>query len=185
MDQLLIKYDENNNPRSAYGGDFGDTPDDRQFCMNGLVSADRTPHPALTEMKHQQQFFQFRLSGQTIEVTGGYLFRRSNNELLHWMMALDDKPLAGGEVPLDATPQGKQLIELPELPRPESAGRLWFTVRVVQPNAAVWSEAGHISAWQQWRLAESLSVTLPAASRATPHLITSETGFYIELSNKR
>ncbi|TJS70461.1 hypothetical protein C9Z16_23135, partial [Escherichia coli] len=22
--------------RSAYGGDFGDTPNDRQFCMNGL-----------------------------------------------------------------------------------------------------------------------------------------------------
>ncbi|WP_225402642.1 glycoside hydrolase family 2 TIM barrel-domain containing protein, partial [Escherichia coli] len=68
---------ENGNPWSAYGGDFGDTPNDRQFCMNGLVFADRTPHPALTEAKHQQQFFQFRLSGQTIEVTSEYLFRHS------------------------------------------------------------------------------------------------------------
>ncbi|SXT04670.1 beta-D-galactosidase [Klebsiella pneumoniae] len=58
VDQSLIKYDENGNPWSAYGGDFGDTPNDRQFCMNGLVFADRTPHPALTEAKHQQQFFQ-------------------------------------------------------------------------------------------------------------------------------
>ncbi len=49
VDQSLIKYDENGNPWSAYGGDFGDTPNDRQFCMNGLVFADRTPHPALTE----------------------------------------------------------------------------------------------------------------------------------------
>ncbi len=56
VDQSLIKYDENGNPWSAYGGDFGDTPNDRQFCMNGLVFADRTPHPALTEAKHQQQF---------------------------------------------------------------------------------------------------------------------------------
>lgn len=70
--------------------------------------------------------------------------------------------------------QGKQLIELPELPQPESAGQLWLTVRVVQPNATAWSEAGHISAWQQWRLAENLSVTLPAASHAIPHLTTSE-----------
>ena len=45
VDQSLIKYDENGNPWSAYGGDFGDTPNDRQFCMNGLVFADRTPHP--------------------------------------------------------------------------------------------------------------------------------------------
>jgi beta-galactosidase len=36
VDQSLIKYDENGNPWSAYGGDFGDTPNDRQFCMNGL-----------------------------------------------------------------------------------------------------------------------------------------------------
>ena len=185
VDQSLIKYDENGNPWSAYGGDFGDTPNDRQFCMNGLVFADRTPHPALTEAKHQQQFFQFRLSGQTIEVTSEYLFRHSDNELLHWMVALDGKPLASGEVPLDVAPQGKQLIELPELPQPESAGQLWLTVRVVQPNATAWSEAGHISAWQQWRLAENLSVTLPSASHAIPHLTTSEMDFCIELGNKR
>ncbi|MCU8651278.1 beta-galactosidase, partial [Escherichia coli] len=61
VDQSLIKYDEEGHPWSAYGGDFGDTPNDRQFCMNGLVFADRTPHPALTEAKHAQQFFQFRL----------------------------------------------------------------------------------------------------------------------------
>lgn len=185
MDQSLIKYDENGNPWSAYGGDFGDTPNDRQFCMNGLVFADRTPHPALTEAKHQQQYFQFRLSGRTIEVTSEYLFRHSDNEFLHWMVALDGKPLASGEVPLDVGPQGKQLIELPELPQPESAGQLWLTVRVVQPNATAWSEAGHISAWQQWRLAENLSVTLPSASHAIPQLTTSETDFCIELGNKR
>ncbi len=129
VDQSLIKYDENGNPWSAYGGDFGDTPNDRQFCMNGLVFADRTPHPALTEAKHQQQFFQFRLSGRTIEVTSEYLFRHSDNELLHWTVALDGKPLASGEVPLDVAPQGKQVIELPVLPQPESTGQLWLTVR--------------------------------------------------------
>ena len=185
VDQSLIKYDENGNPWSAYGGDFGDTPNDRQFCMNGLVFADRTPHPALTEAKHQQQFFQFSLSGRTIEVTSEYLFRHSDNELLHWMVALDGKPLASGEVPLDVAPQGKQLIELPELPQPESAGQLWLTVHVVQPNATTWSAAGHISAWQQWRLAENLSVTLPSAPHAIPQLTTSETDFCIELDNKR
>ncbi|MGU0160977.1 glycoside hydrolase family 2 TIM barrel-domain containing protein [Escherichia coli] len=61
-------------PWSAYGGDFGDTPNDRPFCMNGLVFADRTPHPALTEAKHAQQFFQFRLLERKIEVTSEYMF---------------------------------------------------------------------------------------------------------------
>lgn len=110
-------------------------------------------------------------------MTSEYLFRHSDNELLHWSVALDGKPLASGEMPLDVAPQDKQLIELPELPQPESAGQLWLTVHVVQPNATAWSEAGHISAWQQWRLAENLSVTLPAAPHAIPQLTTSETDF--------
>ncbi|MGX9924659.1 beta-galactosidase domain 4-containing protein [Enterobacter hormaechei] len=80
--------------------------------------------------------------------------------------------------------QGKQLIELPELPQPESAGQLWLTVHVVQPNATTWSAAGDISAWQQWRLAENLSV-IPSAPHAIPQLTTSETDFCIELDNKR
>ncbi|XPE66673.1 beta-galactosidase domain 4-containing protein [Shigella flexneri] len=85
------------------------------------------------------------------------------------MVALDGKLLASGEAPLDVAPQGKQSIELPEPPQLESAGQLWLTVRVVQPNATAWSEAGHISASQQWRLAENLSVTLPSASQIIPH----------------
>ncbi|MEJ1741244.1 beta-galactosidase domain 4-containing protein, partial [Escherichia coli] len=100
-------------------------------------------------------------------------------------VALDGKPLASGEVPLTVAPQGKQLIELPELPQPESAGQLWLTVRVVQPNATTWSEAGHISAWQQWRLAENLSVTPLSAPHSSPQLTTSETDFCIGLGNKR
>lgn len=31
----------------AYGGDFGDVPHDLNFCLNGLIWPDRTPHPAL------------------------------------------------------------------------------------------------------------------------------------------
>ncbi len=69
---------------------------------------------------------------------------------LHWMVALDGKPLASGEVPLDVAPQGKQLIELPELPQPESAGQiLAHSTRSATERNRIIREAGHISAWQQ------------------------------------
>ena len=35
----------------AYGGDFGDAPHDGQFCINGMVWPDRTPHPGCWEAK--------------------------------------------------------------------------------------------------------------------------------------
>jgi beta-galactosidase len=73
--QGLIKHTDGGTPFFAYGGDFGDHKNDkyvclpirvpvlqpnadptttharsfRNFCINGLVSPDRTPHPALHE----------------------------------------------------------------------------------------------------------------------------------------
>ncbi|WP_172729006.1 beta-galactosidase [Kluyvera cryocrescens] len=188
VDQSLIKYDENGNPWSAYGGDFGDTANDRQFCMNGLVFADRTPHPALYEAKHEQQFFQFALlPGATyqIEVVSEYLFRHSDNEVLHWSLALDGKPLASGVTTLDISPQGRQIITLPEFPKQEDVGELWLTVRVEQPQATTWSEAGHICAWQQWKVGKKLCVQRSKPTGHAPQLTTREDGYSITVSNKR
>ena len=188
VDQSLTKYDENGKAWSAYGGDFGDTPNDRQFCMNGLVFADRTPHPALYEAKHEQQFFQFTLlpgPERQIEVTSEYLFRRSDNEVLHWSIALDGNPLAAGEIVLDIAPQGHQVITLPNVPMPDTAGELWLTVRVEQPQATAWSEAGHISAWQQWKLEEKLRLVRPSRVSSAPQLDVSESNFTVVANNTR
>ncbi|WP_204526521.1 beta-galactosidase [Citrobacter cronae] len=188
VDQSLIKHDDNGKAWSAYGGDFGDTPNDRQFCMNGLVFADRTPHPALYEAKHEQQFFQFTLlpgAERQIEVTSEYLFRHSDNEVLHWSIAQDGNPLAAGQIVLDIAPQGRQVITLPDCPMPETAGQLWLTVRVEQPRATAWSDAGHISAWQQWKLEEKLSLARQPTARTAPQLNVSENSFTVENDNKR
>lgn len=188
VDQSLIKHDDNGKAWSAYGGDFGDTPNDRQFCMNGLVFADRTPHPALYEAKHEQQFFQFTLlpgAERQIEVTSEYLFRRSDNEVLHWSIAQDGNPLAAGEIILDIAPQGRQVITLPNIPMPETTGQLWLTVRVEQPQATAWSDAGHISAWQQWKLEEKLSLKQPPRASSAPQLTVSESAFIAAVNNKR
>lgn len=39
------------NPGWGYGGDFGDLPNTRQFCINGLFGPDRLPHPMAYEVK--------------------------------------------------------------------------------------------------------------------------------------
>ena len=45
----------------AYGGDFGDTPNDLNFCCNGMVWPDGTPYPAMAEHKKLAQPFALRL----------------------------------------------------------------------------------------------------------------------------
>ena len=188
VDQSLIKYDDQGQPWSAYGGDFGDTPNDRQFCMDGLVFADRTPHPSLYEAKHAQQFFSFHLlPGQPrrLQIDSEYLFRHTSNELLRWRFAQDGRTLAEGKVTLDIEPQGSQIIELPDVSLAKGNGQLWLNVEVIQPQATRWSEALHISGWQQWLLEESVAEPLSTTDGQAPQLSTTDTMFSVTAGNRR
>lgn len=166
VDQALTKQ-ENSISYYAYGGDFNDTPNDRQFCLNGLVFPDRTPHPALYEAKHAQQFFNFELTNKKpieLKVSSDFLFRHTDNELLCWRFEWNGKTVTSGKIALDITPQGEQIITLGEYPQVVGEGELWLTVEVIQPQATAWSEANLKTAWQQWQLLSQLatsSVTAP------------------------
>ena len=45
----------------AYGGDFGDKPNDGNFCINGLIAPDRTPHPHYYVVKYAYQPIHFSM----------------------------------------------------------------------------------------------------------------------------
>lgn len=182
VDQSLIKHDENGQAFSAYGGDFGDKPNDRQFCMNGLVFADRTPHPALYEAQQAQQFFQFSLLQETplkVAVTSEYLFRASDNERLIWTVKQNGDLLARGEALLEISPQGTQIISLDEIPEITLSGDVWLTVQVQQNEATEWSDAGHICAWDQWQLPGVLILPEQTGKGAAPRLEATPDDFEI------
>ena len=46
----------------AYGGDFGDMPNDANFLINGLIGPDRVPHPHYYEVQYVYQPLDFKLS---------------------------------------------------------------------------------------------------------------------------
>lgn len=169
VDQALTKQ-ENGLRYYAYGGDFNDTPNDRQFCLNGLVFPDRTPHPALYEAKHAQQFFNFELIGTNpvaLKISSDFLFRHTDNELLCWRFEWNGETVNSGQIALDIAPQCEQVITLGEYPQVSGEGELWLTVDVIQPQATAWSEANLKTAWQQWPLLSQLAtspVTVPPAT---------------------
>ncbi|WP_333850977.1 beta-galactosidase [Leclercia sp.] len=173
VDQALTKHDEQGNPFWAYGGDFGDKPNDRQFCLNGLVFPDRTPHPALYEAQRAQQFFTFTLvshSPLVIEVHSDYLFRQTDNEQLRWSVMRDGEVLASEVVALNIPAQGTQRLEI-ALPEWTAApGELWLNVEVFQPAATPWSAENYLSAWDQWPLPAPLLIAPPKVAGVAPQL---------------
>ncbi|KAK9846491.1 hypothetical protein WJX81_005231 [Elliptochloris bilobata] len=82
----------------AYGGDFGEPVHDAQFCINGLVFPDRTPHPACHECKAVMAPVAFELvsaeSGRVrVRVRNKNAFASTAELRLRWRLLLDGLPL--------------------------------------------------------------------------------------------
>ncbi len=156
VDLGLRKLDGNGEAYFAYGGDFDDSPNHGNFCMNGLVSADRTPHPHYWEVAQIYQPIQAKLSadGTSIEVTNKHAFLDLNN------FNAEISVLHDGEVhntyklhQINALPGDTVSVPLPDIslgsPAVETHIELYLNHRV----DTLWATAGSRYARVQFELA--------------------------------
>ncbi|GJM64434.1 glycoside hydrolase family 2 TIM barrel-domain containing protein [Persicobacter diffluens] len=110
VDQGLQTKDENGQEFYAYGGEFGpeNVPSDGNFCMNGLVSPDRIPHPALTEVKkvYQPVDISWEKQGSRIRIQNNFDFTNLKDFYLAYELKSDGQVLEQGRLPLANTPAG-------------------------------------------------------------------------------
>lgn len=157
VDQGLRRRDGHGTEYWAYGGDFGDVPNDGPFCMNGLVAPDRTPHPALAEVK--KVFEPVRV--EWVDAAAGrarVTNRRSFTDLSdlagEWVLEVDGRAVAHGPLPLPAVPPGRSVevdLPVPATARVEGAEH-WLRIRFRLAHATSWADAGHEVAWTQLEL---------------------------------
>ena len=115
VDQGLRKVDEKGNAYWAYGGDFGETIHDFDFCNNGMVWPDRRPHPAMYEFKKLVQPVRMRPLGEGhYEIVNRHDFSSLAAYALEWKIESDGGPTHSGcmEVP-EVGPGGSCEIALP------------------------------------------------------------------------
>lgn len=151
VDQGLDCETEDGRQFWAYGGDFGDEINDRQFCINGLVFPDLSPHPALHEAKKVQQPFQFELLSRTpvtLRVTSEHLFRATDNEVLRWQWLKEGVTAQEGSTGLHLKPGASEVFTLSE-PAAE-VGDLYLNLSIEQPTETAWSGVGHRVATEQF-----------------------------------
>ncbi len=141
----------------AYGGDFDDEPNDVNFCINGMVWPDRTPHPAMYEFKKLAQPLHITagdLQQGEIAVTNRDAFVAADWLEGHWTVSVDGHPMARGtlgaaDIASGQTRQYRLPLELPELaPRQECLLSLSFVTR----QKTAWAPRGHEVAWEQFVL---------------------------------
>ena len=159
VDQGFLKKDSHGEPFWAYGGDYGppDVPSDGNFCINGLVHPDRTPHPSLWEVKKVYQYIQVKpvdLTTGKIEIINKYDFMNLNHFVGKWEITADDQSITHGDLPvLNIEPHTSQIFELafPTI-QPEPGVEYFLMVRFRTKHHIGLIPAGHEVAWNQFKL---------------------------------
>jgi len=172
IDHGIRRVDARGRRYWAYGGDFGDVPNDANFCADGLVWPDRTPHPGLYELK-------FLAQPVSVESRRGGGFRiRSRRDFAdlsdlrgEWELTVDGAVVRRGRLPsLRVPPHGALdvLIDVEGGIGPKAPGERFVTFRFFLRRATEWAPEGHEVAWQQLALPSQQVRSAVRVSRAVP-----------------
>lgn len=139
----------------AYGGDFGDVPNDDNFVINGVVKADRQPDPELHELKKVQQAVDIQplnLATGQITVENEHFFTNLSEYETTWTLRRNGRVVQEGTLGrLDVPPRTGTSVSVP-VDSATGSGEHHLTVSFALPNDTRWAEAGHVVAWEQMAL---------------------------------
>lgn len=93
--------------RWCYGGDFGDQPNDGPFAFNGILRADRSPNPALYEVRQVLAPFELTLSEEGAAVKSLLRFACARTLTLRWSLCEDGAAFESGELPVPPLEPGE------------------------------------------------------------------------------
>lgn len=171
----------------AYGGDYGDMPNDRNFCCDGLVWPDRTPHPAVMEFQHLAQPVKL-VSVDRKKSTATFKNRQAFSDLsairADWELKISGKVLAKGRFSFGRTaPDANATVSL-RLPQfsLRDGEEAFLNFRYVTVRATAWCRAGHILGWDQAALAGTrIAKPLPTRIQRPARLEVdqSSSGFHV------
>ena len=161
VDQGLLRKDENGS-YFVYGGDFGEELHDGNFCINGVVSPDRQPHPGLYEVKHHLQNIkvnQINGSQNKYLIENRYFFRDLDHVEGKWRFLENGYEISTGKIDLDKIgPSEKRRVDLPNMHKefimqPDKEYVVDFIFKLNRNES--WAKKGHILAMDQFVLQSS------------------------------
>ena len=185
VDQAFWK---NKSEGLIYGGDFGDFPTDHNFCMDGLVGADRIPHPHYYELQKVYQPFAFQLTGKeplTIEITNRNFITNSNEYVFGYELMEDGMKVAEGQLnTVEIEPLEKKQITVPGM-KFNSKKECFITFKFSLKNDCLWAKKGDVIAWEQFQSTERTETAKENSFEGFSKLLKTETdGFYTVSGDK-
>ncbi|MGI5868341.1 MAG: glycoside hydrolase family 2 TIM barrel-domain containing protein [Kiritimatiellia bacterium] len=168
-DHGIPKTTEDGRAYYGYGGDFGDEPNDSNFICDGLVTPDRTPSPAMEEMKkvHEPVFVSAVNAAKGLfRIENRYDFAGLDGLACEWRLVADCETIESGLLELPAIAAGESAdvkvpFKLPPCPARDFMVEFVFTL----DRGTLWAERGHEVAFAQFPLREAAPAPVAVIAR--------------------
>ena len=189
VDQGLEAKDPNGRKYYYYGGDFGGDrwAHQENFCANGLISADRTPHPGLTEVKKSYQgvyFFPVDVAKGKIQLVNHFQFSDLNRYAYEWSFQVNDRVVATGTFAVSGKPGTTTPVTI-ALPAytPKAGEEYFLNVKALEKEGTELVPVGHIVASEQLALPTSNYFVSDRNVKGTLKVTKSENALQFESGN--
>ena len=144
-DHSVAIGDRYGSPSFTYGGDFGDHPNDGNFCVDGLVYPDRRAHTGLEELKQAIMPVAVReVKPGTVAIKSRRYFKSLSDISMAWTVKVDGKAVKSGVHPnLDIAPEAEEVFEIvPENELP-AHGTVTLDLSFRQNKPTEWADVGY------------------------------------------
>ncbi len=147
-DQGLEKLHTDGTKFFAYGGDYGDVPNDGSFCINGVFSSDGKPNPHAWEAKYLFQPAHFEMvegSERKVLVLNRLSHTNLDQYQMRWELYQDGKVLQSGVVAdLDVAAGESAVVEIPyKTPKFIDSSDYLIRVSLHESKDQLWCKAGY------------------------------------------
>lgn len=172
QDQGLYNNRDPQHPIIAYGGGFGDYPNDRYFIHKGVVFSDRSPKPHYPELKHAYQWVSIHpkdLKNGIVTIKNRYQFINLNGLKAKWEVSENGTPVSSGNLALDEIkPGAEQDVKIPFKIDPKPGDEYFLRVSFDLLKDQSWAKKGFEVAAQQLEL----PIAIPAVKKQSSSTLT-------------
>ncbi|MFF2481327.1 glycoside hydrolase family 2 TIM barrel-domain containing protein [Paenibacillus sp. NPDC058071] len=155
-DHGILQHTDDGAPYYAYGGDFGDTPNDKHFCIDGLVAPDRVPHTGLLELKYVMAPVGVKavdLQEGVLELENRYDFVDLSHLDVYWKIESRGSTVQQGRLAAPAiAPHRSGKVTIPYQLQQADTGEHMLTVSFKLKQETSWADSGYELAFAQFEL---------------------------------
>lgn len=181
VDQAIWHKDRYGKDALAYGGDFGDRPNDGNFSGDGILFADRKLTTKMQEVKFNYQNFDLDVTAEKVTIHNKSLFTDVAAYALHLELMLDGKVIweSSSDAP-HILPGETGTVVLEDLPL-TNAGEETVTASLRLKEDTLWAKKGFEIAFGQgtWQVDE-VEVPEPKEAVAATDFATAERHFHYQ-----